>query len=223
MIPKVPIRSGMALLNAQIAQSFDIRTLFYQKWKNPPDENQVDTTLRAFDQWKKNSLLVLKNIFEDNEPVSRFINTPISVIEPHLMPPKVGDAFVHFLYKISVINEIYRDLAKQAVTPLHFVESQSLIRHFDQICPIGPGTFQFSLVKYMFGNHDFEELVDVDTVFEAITGNENQKHNPKDVHGWGEEANKKTRKAFRFPIFKLSKGKIALTYPQPPSRLPTKT
>ncbi len=177
---------------------------------NPKVLDEFPTELFALfiKDWRDRVEATLVTCFEDAEPLARFLDQRLGPVDRYEMP--------HLISKMVILSEIYRELEKQASFPLVYIDSSSLIRHFDKVCHFRPESNERAIVKFMFENHDFEELVDLDDVVTNISGIDPNSENVDGLKARVKrtigDINRKTKEVFGFSIFKNPRGQIALTY-----------
>ena len=186
-------------------------------------EESADILNREGSAWISRAEDLVKDIFEDVEPMYRFsrsaqvIDSPVSDDNKSFLLRLSTGWFVKkdFMHKLSVIADFYREIEKRVAEPIEYIDSRSSLVHFDRVCSLGAGTNERALCRYMFANHDFEELVQFEQMYEALFGDsEDEERNAKKVASAAYEVNKKTRDEFGFQLFKVTKGMISLQYPQ---------
>ncbi len=245
MKSKIPIHAAMTKIDAQLSKAIKIekkrkeaveQSLFFdgrnlgsinpslddlygehgEKLEDIVEPNVfVANFNRIVLSWSEESEDLLKNIFEDSEPIVRFLEIEnFNESSYH----KFQDVRDFFFKKMKILGEIYYHLEQKISHKLQYIDSMSIIRYSDSVCKISPNSYERYLIKYMFENHDFMELVEIYQIAPQVLGLDSdieiEKKHQESIKNVANEINRRTKTSFGFSIFSLPRGQICLINPE---------
>jgi hypothetical protein len=162
--------------------------------------------------WQLSIESKIPEIFEDKEPVIRFINDSSS-IDRNISDFEYQERLVT---KLKILAGMYRDIESRAWSPVEYIATMSIIRYFDSVCKLARGRNEDFLVNYMFKNHDFGEYASIEDIARSKTGligKDLDESHIDTIRNAVVELNKRTIKSFNFALLSTAKGEVALFKP----------
>jgi hypothetical protein len=120
---------------------------------------------------------------------------------------------------IEVLVGFYDEISAMLKSPLFYIPNRATIYFYGIACELTRDSMQADLCEYMFDNFSIGEWVEYETIYEFLGERKECRRKWKGnwhdtIYRVADEVNKKTRKDYKFPIFKSQKKlHIALTLP----------
>jgi hypothetical protein len=163
--------------------------------------------------WAGKAETLIRTAFASPAPLVRF-RLPVPMpFDRDIAWARIERPKAEHNHRLSVLANLHQQVEALAATPIWYAPETATIRYYDRVCQLKPNTKEAALAKYMFSSHDFEEPVDAEDIYEFMTGDECESAAERNlIIERARQINRKTKKAFGFPVFATSRGEIRLTY-----------
>ena len=172
-------------------------------------------------KWYVDAKAKLKKIFLDFAPVNSFIIAESSFKDEgsqFITRHEHARIYIGALIKaqMSVLTKFYDEIKKYLVCPLFYIQDQAKLCFFASVCSLEPDSNEDSLCRYLFGNFNFNEWVEMEDIYSDALGGNRDEYDKQDrakMENAAEGVNRKTKEAFGFSVFKKKKTLLALHLP----------
>gem|GEM_PF-4407367 len=183
-------------------------------------EQEMKELRRQFADWRDRTKQGLESVFMDFTPVHTFMDArgewysqsfPLGErrTEEYINITRQLDA------KVAVLIGFYKTLSENIRSPLIYLPDQAKVCFYDFICPLKAGDNEASLCVFLF-QHSIGEKVEMVDAYNYMFGDQHltldtiEKNKIKNA---ADGINRKTNKAFGFPIVAKDTNTVNLTVP----------